>query len=316
MNRADLPCPCEWFVLLLVVLGDLNHLVMGLLGDCVGWHWCRLWRRHLVLVNSLRVVGDEGLMIGGRKRRQESWEWTMDREGIRRVSEGVKEVAWRGAAAWRGHYYTRICAPVWPHLLELMNGCLNILLRNILNDPLTAVVLGVLRLFSVLNPLSRRLEILIVDHWGLSFTTLGMWCLLSLWTYPLYLSYVLFYFWVTIYLLLLSHGIVQPLRRILHHHFWWLPNPLLLLRNISFRSVSAWGNPLSVVDRIIGVIFMLDGCWPSLSCHLWSIRHVSYGVLILTRKLRVMKILIIFYEMLLFHVHKLWNALLTHHRVN
>ena len=53
-----------------------------------------------------------------------------------------------------------------------------------------------------------------------------------------------------------------------------------------------------------------------MSCHLWSIRHVSYGVLILTRKLRVMKILIIFYEMLLFHVHKLWNALLTHHWVN
>lgn len=61
-----------------------------------------------------------------------------------------------------------------------MSGCLKILLRNILNDPLTAVVLGVLRPFSVLNPLSRRLEILIVDHWGLSFTTLGMWCLLSL----------------------------------------------------------------------------------------------------------------------------------------
>jgi hypothetical protein len=46
-----------------------------------------------VLVNSLRVVGDEGLVIGGRKRRQESCGRTMDREGIRRVSEGVKEVA-------------------------------------------------------------------------------------------------------------------------------------------------------------------------------------------------------------------------------
>ena len=61
-----------------------------------------------------------------------------------------------------------------------MNGCLKILLRNILKYPLTAVVLGVLRPFSVLNPLSRRLEILIVDDRAVPFNSLGMWHLLSL----------------------------------------------------------------------------------------------------------------------------------------
>jgi len=95
-----------------------------------------------------------------------------------------------------------------------------------------------------------------------------------------------------------------------------LPNPLYLLRKISFWSESAWGNPLSVVDRIIGVIFVLDGCWARLSYHLWSMRHVSYGVLILTRKLRVMKIRMVIYEVVLFHVRKLRNPLLTRHRVN
>ena len=88
------------------------------------------------------------------------------------------------------------------------------------------------------------------------------------------------------------------------------------MRNISFWSVSAWRNPLRVVDRIIGVIFMLDGCRARLSNHLWSMRHVSYGVLILTRKLRVMKILMVFYELLLFHARKLRNPLLAYHRVN
>lgn len=61
-----------------------------------------------------------------------------------------------------------------------MNGCLKMLLWNILSDPLTAIILGVLRPFNVLNHLSRRLEILIVDHWALPFTTLIIRRLLSL----------------------------------------------------------------------------------------------------------------------------------------
>ena len=55
-----------------------------------------------------------------------------------------------------------------------------------------------------------------------------------------------------------------------------------------------------------------------MSKHLWSLSHISYRVLILTRKLRVMKILLILYDLLLlvlFNVKKLRDSLLTHHWV-
>ena len=61
-----------------------------------------------------------------------------------------------------------------------MNWWLKMMLLNILNDPLTAVILRVLKPFSVLNPLSRRLEILIVEDRAVPFNSLGMWHLLSL----------------------------------------------------------------------------------------------------------------------------------------
>jgi hypothetical protein len=54
-----------------------------------------------------------------------------------------------------------------------------------------------------------------------------------------------------------------------------------------------------------------------LSSYLWSLRHISNRVLILTRKLMVMKILLVLYDLLLLqlNVQKLRDPLLTHHRV-